>query len=65
MNSAGQAAGYIATVLYGYLIAEYGYDRPLLIFAPGLLVAAALFALIDPTKPLVLDGNSSSYDERP
>jgi MFS family permease len=55
MNSAGQAAGYIATVLYGYLVAAYGYDRPLLILAPGLLIAAVLFALIDPTKPLVAD----------
>jgi MFS family permease len=53
MNSAGQAAGYVATVLYGYGVAAYGYDRPLLFFAPSLLIAAVLFALIDPTKPLV------------
>jgi MFS family permease len=53
MNSAGQAAGYVATVLYGYGVASYGYDQPLLFFAPSLLIAAVLFALIDPTKPLV------------
>lgn len=54
MNSAGQAAGYICTVLFGYLVKHYGYDRPLLFLAPNLLVAAVLFALIDPTKPLVV-----------
>jgi ACS family glucarate transporter-like MFS transporter len=53
MNSAGQAAGYLATVLYGYLVTNYGYDRPLLILAPGLFIAAVLFALINPTRPLV------------
>lgn len=53
MNSSGQAAGYISTVLYGYLITYYGYDRPLLVLAPNLLIAAVLFALIDPTRPLV------------
>lgn len=53
MNSAGQAAGYICTVLFGYLIKSYGYDRPLLFLAPNLLIAAVLFALIDPTRPLV------------
>lgn len=55
MNSAGQAAGYVATVVYGYLVSSYGYDRPLLFLAPGILIAAVLFALIDPTKPLVSD----------
>ena len=30
MNSAGQAAGYICTVLFGYLVARYGYHVPLL-----------------------------------
>jgi len=55
MNSAGQAAGYVATVLYGYLVTSYGYDRPLLFFAPSILVGAVFFALIDPTKPLVSD----------
>src|SRR5262249_51615261 len=42
MNSAGQAAGYICTVLYGYAIGSMGYDRPLLILAPSILVSALL-----------------------
>jgi hypothetical protein len=51
----GQAAGYISTVLYGYLVtwSDGNYDRPLLFLAPSLLVSAVLFALIDPTRPLV------------
>jgi len=53
MNSAGQAAGYICTVLFGYLVKMYGYDRPLMFLAPNLLIAAVLFAFIDPTRPLV------------
>jgi len=54
MNTAGQAAGYICTVLYGYLVEWYGsYDLPLLFLAPNLFIAAILFALIDPTRPLV------------
>jgi ACS family glucarate transporter-like MFS transporter len=53
MNTAGQAAGYICTVLLGYLVTWFGYDTPLLFLAPNLLVAAVLFALIDPTRPLV------------
>jgi len=55
MNTAGQAAGYICTVLLGYLVTWFGYDTPLLFLAPNLLVAAVLFALIDPTRPLVPD----------
>ncbi len=66
MNSAGQAAGYVATVLYGYCVAAYGYDRPLLLFAPSLLIAAVLFALIDPTKPLVSEAvDVPSAEEQP
>jgi sugar phosphate permease len=60
MNSAGQAAGYFATVLYGYLVTSFGYDGPLLFFAPSILVGAVLFALIDPTRPLVADEAATS-----
>jgi len=55
MNTAGQAAGYICTVLLGYLVASFGYNTPLLFLAPNLLIAAVLFALIDPTRPLLPD----------
>jgi hypothetical protein len=58
MNSAGQAAGYVCTVLYGYLVESYGYDLPLLFLAPNLIISAVLFALIDPTKPLIPEQSS-------
>jgi MFS family permease len=63
MNSAGQAAGYICTVLLGYWIARYGYDAPLLFLGPSLLISAGLFACIDPTKPLIAE--SPEDDNRP
>jgi sugar phosphate permease len=55
MNSGGQAAGAISTALYGYLIEwnDGNYDLPLLFLTPSLLVSAVLFAMIDPTRPLV------------
>jgi MFS family permease len=53
MNSAGQAAGYICTVLFGYFVDSYGYDFPLYFLAPSLMISAIFFALIDPTRPLV------------
>jgi hypothetical protein len=64
MNSAGQAAGYVFTVLYGYLVEWTGsYDVPLLFLAPNLLVSAVLFALIDPTRPLVPDDPAAAAQE--
>jgi len=55
MNSAGQAAGTICSIVYGYLVARYGYDKPLLFLAPNMVIAAVIFAMIDPTKPIVAD----------
>lgn len=40
-------------LLAGYHVTNYGYDQPRLCLAPNLLIAAALFALINPTQPLV------------
>jgi predicted MFS family arabinose efflux permease len=65
MNTAGQAAGYVCTVLLGYLVTWFGYDKPLLFLAPNLLVAAALFALIDPTRPLVADSAAGTMTKEP
>lgn len=53
MNSGGQLAGYICTVLFGYFVESYGYDLPLLFLAPNLLISAILFSLINPTRPLI------------
>lgn len=55
MNTAGQAAGYICTVLLGYLVTDYGYNTPLLFLAPNLLIAAVLFAFINPNRPLLAE----------
>jgi predicted MFS family arabinose efflux permease len=43
MNSGGQAAGYICTVLLGYWVEWYGYDRPLLFLAPPACSSALCF----------------------
>jgi MFS family permease len=56
MNTAGQAGGFVCTVLFGHLAARYGYKVPLLVIAAMVMVSAALFALIDPTRPLVPEG---------
>jgi nitrate/nitrite transporter NarK len=57
MNSAGQAAGAISTVLFGYALTWFGgnYNWPLLLLAPSLLISAVFFALIDPTRPIVAE----------
>jgi len=53
MNSAGQAGGFICTVLFGYLVEAYGYHVPLFPIAAMVMTAALLFWLIDPATPLV------------
>jgi len=54
MNSAGQAGGYICTVLFGYLLKWYdSYEVPLVVIGTMVLISAALFWLIDPARPLV------------
>jgi MFS family permease len=56
MNTAGQAGGFVCSVLFGYLVQASGsYDLPLLLLAAMLFVSAFLFWLIDPTRPLVSD----------
>jgi MFS family permease len=53
MNSAGQAGGTVCIILFGYLTQWYGnYDLPLLVIGGMVLLAAVLFALLDPTRPL-------------
>jgi MFS family permease len=54
MNTAGQAGGFVCTVLFGYLVKAYGsYDVPIYIIAGMVMVSAYLFWRIDPSKPLV------------
>jgi MFS family permease len=54
MNSAGQAGGFVCSILFGYLIQAFGdYDVPLFVIAAMVLISAGLYGLIDPTRPLV------------
>ncbi len=59
MNTAGQAGGFVCTVLFGYLVNAFGnYDTPIFIIAGMVMVSAFLFWQIDAGKPL-LAGDSS------
>jgi ACS family glucarate transporter-like MFS transporter len=54
MNSAGQAGGFVCTVLFGYLVSWYGnYNVPVLVIASMVLISSVLFCLIDPTRKIV------------
>jgi MFS family permease len=54
MNSAGQAGGFVCTVLFGYLVSWYGnYNVPVLVIAVMVLISSMLFCLIDPTRKIV------------
>jgi len=56
MNSCGQLSGFICTILFGYIVAATNsYNAPLWIIATMVLTSAGLFALIDPTNPLVAE----------
>jgi MFS transporter, ACS family, glucarate transporter len=66
MNMAGQAAGYVSSVLYGYYIEwSHNYELPLVFFAVNMFVAAVLFALIDPTRPLLPEQPAAAAAEEP
>ncbi|HXG12788.1 MAG TPA: MFS transporter, partial [Gemmataceae bacterium] len=54
MNSFGHVGGTLCSVLFGYLVEKYhSYNVPLVVIACNVLVAAFLFAWIDPSKPLL------------
>jgi predicted MFS family arabinose efflux permease len=54
MNSVVQVGAFLSTVLFGYVVKWSGsYNAPLFVIAPMLLLSAALFSRIDPTRPLV------------
>jgi MFS family permease len=53
MNTAGQAGGFLCTIVFGYVVGYFhDYNLPLFIIAFMLLLSAALFTRIDPTRPL-------------
>ncbi len=54
MNTAGNIGGFFCGILFGILVESSGnYNLPLYMIAVMLLVSAALFAFINPEKPLV------------
>ncbi|HVU24057.1 MAG TPA: MFS transporter [Opitutus sp.] len=56
MNTAGQAGGFVCTVLFGYLVESFGdYDRPMFVIAAMVMVSAVLFWKIDAGRPLIPD----------
>jgi sugar phosphate permease len=50
MNMAGNIAGSISTLLFGYLIRDYGWNLPFFIAAAFCVVGAILFARIDASR---------------
>lgn len=51
MNTAGQAGGFLCTVLFGYIVHATGsYNLPLFFIAGMVLVSAAIFTCIDCTQ---------------
>ena len=53
MNTAGQAGGFLCTVLFGYVVERTGsYNLPLLFIAGMVLVSALIFASIDCTQTM-------------
>jgi predicted MFS family arabinose efflux permease len=54
MNTAGQAASFLASVLFGYAVAAWkSYDLPLIPMAAILLLGAVLWLKIDATQALI------------
>jgi MFS family permease len=53
MNTAGQAGGFLCTVLFGYIVEYTGsYDLPLWLIAAMVLISAVIFSRIDCTQSL-------------
>ena len=53
MNTAGQAGGFVCSIMFGYLVkATNNYQQPVWIVAGMVLLAAVLFSRIDASRPL-------------
>jgi predicted MFS family arabinose efflux permease len=53
MNTAGQAGGFLCTVLFGYIVHATGsYNMPLWFIAAMVLISAAIFSSIDCSRGL-------------
>ena len=64
MNTAGQAGGFICSVMFGYLVGWYGsYDVPLFVIATMVFVSAVLFTQIDPTRQIEFDSRLQIFED--
>jgi MFS family permease len=62
MNTAGNLGGWICTVAFGYIVRATGdYNLPLRAIAAAVLIAAALFAIVDCTRGLEDDPRLSRH----
>jgi ACS family glucarate transporter-like MFS transporter len=56
MNTAGNLGGFACATVFGYLVQAKGdYNFPLYVIAGMLLIAALLFLMINPEKPIIKD----------
>ncbi|MBQ9230997.1 MAG: MFS transporter [Prevotella sp.] len=54
MNTAGNIGGFCCGILFGQLVQQSGnYNLPLYMIAVMLIISAALFAFINPEKPII------------
>ena len=62
MNTAGNAAGALSSVVFGYLVAYFGnYTAPLVPMGVALVVGAGLWLTADPTREIFArDGASQA-----
>src|SRR5262245_61242614 len=66
MNTAGQAAGALSMILYGYFIQFFhNYEYPLVVFGFSMFISAVFFLLVDPTRPLLADESPVIHAEQP
>jgi MFS family permease len=65
MNTAGQLGGFVCSVLFGYVVKATGsYNVPVWGVALMVMIAAALFAKIDPTRQLIEDASPTEMAAR-
>lgn len=56
MNMAGNAGGFLCSVLFGYLVTAFeSYHAPIFLIAAMVMISAFLFWRIDATRPLVAE----------
>jgi ACS family glucarate transporter-like MFS transporter len=64
MNSAGQFGGFVCSVVFGHIVQRYGdYNLPLVLIAGVVGVSALLFWRIDPTRPLILQEETTAWKD--